>query len=74
MLDKAAEMASQKFGGRGVMSKNKVKKQAKSAVSKLIKLCGSAGTRKILNAFMKSEGRGAIGKVLGGLLSSIFPF
>ena len=74
MLDKAASMASERFGGRGSASKSQAKRQAKTAVAKLIKLYGTEGTRRILRAYVKTKGRGVVGKVLGGLLSTIFPF
>ena len=74
-LDKGAEMISDKFGGRGAMPiPSSTKRQPKSVVRKLIKLYGVDGARRILRSYVRSRGRGAIGKVIGSILSSILPF
>ena len=75
LLDRGAAEVSKRFGGRGSSSKqNAARSQAKRAVRKLIKLYGVERTRNILRSYVKSRGRGVIGKVLDGLLSTILPF
>ena len=48
LLDTGAEFISKRFGGRGAMKINAVRRQAKSVVAKLIKLYGREGARKII--------------------------
>ena len=74
LLDIGAEKLSENFRGRGVIKRSAVKKQAKIVVRKLVALYGQEGTRKILRKYMASRGRGVVGKVLGGILSTILPF
>ena len=74
-LDQGASAISKKFGGRGAVGGGgAIKKQAKSVIRKLIRVYGEEGTRKILRSYMKTRGRGMVGKVLGGILASILPF
>lgn len=74
VMDTVARNISKKYGGRGVMKKSSVKRQAKTVIAKMKKLYGDEGTRKIIRSYLKTEGRGAVGNVLGGILSTIFPF
>ena len=73
LLDQGASAISKKFGGRGGGSKQ-LKSPARAVVRKLIRRYGEEGTRKILRKYMSTRGRGAIGKIIGGILGSIFPF
>ena len=57
LLDTGAEFISNRFGGRGAMKRNAVRRQAKSVVAKLIKLHGREGARKIIASYMNSRGR-----------------
>ena len=74
LLDAGANTLSKRFEGRGATKANKARAQARNAVNRLIKIYGKEGTRKILRSYMRAHGRGAVGKVLGGILSTIFPF
>lgn len=74
LLDDGASLISKRFGGRGAMKNSAVRAQAKNAVRKLIKMHGVEGAKKILRSYVRTRGRGVVGKVLGGLLSSILPF
>ena len=71
LLDQGASAISKKFGGRGG---GKLKVQARAVVRKLVRRYGEEGARKILRKYMSTRGRGAIGKIIGGILGSIFPF
>lgn len=76
MADRGARAISNKYGGRGArpIKGNSPRLQAKAVVQKLINIYGKAGTKKILAEYMRTNGRGSIGKILGGILSSILPF
>ena len=79
LLDRGASELTKRFGGRGGKSmmmggNNSAKRKAKTAVRRLIRRYGVEGTRRILRGYVKSRGRGTVGKVLGGILSSILPF
>ena len=74
LLDTGAEFISHRFGGRGAMKRNAVRRQAKSVVAKRIQLYGREGARNIITSYMNSRGREVIGKVVGSILSSILPF
>ena len=71
LLDQGASAILKKFGGRGG---GKLKVQARAVVRKLVQRYGEEGARKILRKYMSTRGRGAIGKIIGGILGSIFPF
>lgn len=74
LLDMGAEKLSSKFKGRGALKKSSVKRQAKAAIRKLVALYGEKGTRKILQKYMSTHGRGLIGKVIANALKEILPF
>ena len=74
LLDQGASAISKRFGGRGGGCSKQLKSQARAVVCKLIRRYGEEGTRKILRKYMSTRGRGAIGKIIGGILGSIFPF
>ena len=74
LLDMGAEKLSAKFKGRGALKRSSVKRQAKATIRKLIALYGKEGTRKILQKYMSTNGRGFLGNLLGNTLSKLLPF
>ena len=76
LLDRGASAISKKFGGRSATMKGSAaaKRQAKTTVRKLIKRYGVEGAKKILRTYVKTRGRGAVGKILGVILATILLF